>query len=152
MPNLYILSPPKWPWRAFSPHMRINLDFKGDPVEFENWPDFPVMFPYVLLKSFKITLVSHEPPISNKLYWYWVFNEQPTRRLVQSWTKWISLGGSSIVSTHSLGPLLSISLCWASVYMTRISAARTQRAPFFLCFSDPVASTLQLWSYCKRVL
>ena len=106
MPNLYILSPPKWPWRAFSLHVRINLDFKGDPVEFENWPDFPVMLPYVLLRFFKITLVSHEPPISNKLYWYRVFNEQPTRRLVQSWTKCISLGGSSAVSTQPGPPSL----------------------------------------------
>ena len=36
----------------------------------------------------------------DKLYWYQVLNEQPTRGLVQSWTKWISLGGFSTVNTH----------------------------------------------------
>lgn len=46
-----------------------------------------------------------------------------------------SLGGSSTVNTCALGPLLSISLCWGSVYMTWILAARTQRRLLFLCFS-----------------
>ena len=90
MPNLHILSPSKWPWRAFSRHVRINLDFKGDPVEFENWPDFPVMFPYVLLRFFKITLVSHERQTLLISSFQWTANKKPCPVLNQmNLSRWV---------------------------------------------------------------
>ena len=150
MPKLYILFPPKWPWRAFSLHVRINLGFKGDPVEFENWPDFPVIFPYVLLRFFKITLVSHERQTLLITSFQWTACSLK-QGLVQSWTKWISMGGFSTVNTHPGPPSLHQPLLGFCLHDSDLGSKNSESS-FIPLLSDPVASTLQLWSYCKSVL
>ena len=104
------------------------------------------MFPYILLRVFKITPVSHEPSIRNKLHWSQVFNEQSTRRLFHCWTKWISLDGSSTVDISPLASLLSISTCWGSVYVTQILAEKNLESSFLPLLFRYGCSTLQLWN------